>query len=584
VTTPDLIAGLQAHAAHPPVVNRGRLRLLTPADGEAYTFEQRALDNRWRPLPWLEGQVAVDAWQEVLLQGNTLWAATPVGIVAFTYRPGQPVVLDSNNLHVIEKPGESPEHCAISDMRVQGAQLLLRCGNDSKAVYQGRLTVEADRDLFTAHTGDDPFADYELISNDASGYWQWDVQGRAGGSNGSLQLQLHGEDIDLSTGRFAFDTINSLALFAADRVELGTDWGGWFRTPRDSVHPRDLRRTALGELDAAAVNHVQITNADEQAMLCLQLPVGQSIRLAPKDAHEQLERCPEYLDADALWRYERMEDGLSASAPASIGGVALRTLVNGRFSDDTLVGLPATGADENIPYYLWPTHAGVFRVDHDGNSFTRAQIYGPNFPGLPSGSAPRALFLADGEIPAYAGTNYLYSLETRAPLQTAPFTSPANLLPQEVHDGAYDTVEVRWQGPDEPSWHLLYYPDAEFLLPSVRQVNISTFDKYQQKRIAWHNPEPWIELYFGPQQISARRPGENQHYPIQLPDEFTLVEPIVADDRLLLVGDHEILEVNLEAAVVGAFTAPEPFATATPIAEGTVATTPTLPLAVPSAV
>ncbi len=576
VTAPDLRASLQEYAAHPPVVNQHRLRMLTPAAGEPYTFEQRALDNRWQPLPWLEGQVAIDAWREVLLQGETLWAATPVGIASFSYHPGGEAMLDGNTLHIIAKPGESSDQCEISDMRTQGTQLLVRCGNDSQAVYQGRLTIEQDHDLFTAHSGSDPFAEYTLISNDDSSYWQWDLQGRAGGSNGSLQLQLHDEAIELSTGRFAFDTINSLALFAADRVELGTDWGGWFRAPRTSVHPRELLRTELSELDAAAVNHVQITTADEQPMLCLQLTSGQSIRLAPTDAHEQLERCPEYLDADALWRYERMDDALSSSAPASIGGVALRTLVNGRFSDDTLVGLPATGALEDTPYYLWPTYAGVFQIEQSGETLSRARIHAPNFPGLPAGTAPRALFLAGGELPAYAGTTYLYGLETRAPLQTAPFTAPANTLPQELHEGAYDTVEVRWQGPAEPSWHLLYYPDAEFLRPSVRQINISAFDKFQQKRIAWNDPTPWIELYFSPHQLSVRRPGDDQHYPIQLPDEFTLVEPIVADDRLVLVGAHEILEVNLQTAMVGAFTDPLPLTAATPVPESTVVATPVI--------
>lgn len=551
VTAPELLAGLRDHADHPPVVDHARLRLRTPNADQPYLFEQRAMNGVWHALPWLAGRVALDDWHEVVLQDNTLWAATPVGIVAFQYRPNGPALLDGDTVQIVREPRDQQGLCSVTDMEQQAEQVLVRCDANSKQVFQGMLTNQKDTNNFTPFTRGDPFAERELVNEAKSGYWQWRLKGRAGGSVGSLQMMLHGEALELANGRFVFDTINSLALFKPGMLESGTDLGGWFRTPLDSFHVRDFKRTALVDLDPTQVKQVRINFASGQQMLCLQTPQGKFIRLAPNDTHEELENCLEYLADDPLWRYERDEKGLQVTAPTSIGGAAHRLLLQGRFSDDTMMGPPITGRDATGLFYLWPTYAGVFRLNQ---ALKPTKIYGPNFPGLPDGATPSALILTAQGTPAYATSTLLYALEEpRAPLKTAPLVGPTSAIPLEAFEGAYDTLQVRWRPAPTPSWNVLRPTDAGFLLRDGLQINVSGFDKFNQKRVAWHDPAPWIELHFAPTQLTVTWSGAQQSYPIALPAGFTLIRPILAKDRLLLIGAHEILEINLARGMVGAF-------------------------------
>jgi len=553
ITAAEPLTGIRDHTDHPPVVDHARLRLLPPTADQTYTFEQRALNGIWHALPWQDGRVAIDDWHAVVLIDSTLWAATPVGMVGFGYNPNQQAVLNGDSVQVVREPGNAQGICNITDMEVQSGQVLARCDADSKQVFQGTLTHQADTKVFAPLPGYDPFAERELVSEAASGYWQWHLRGRAGGSAGFLEMKLHGEALELFDGRFVFDTINSLALFAAGMVESGTEFGGWFRAPLDSLQPRALQRTNLVDLDPTQFNRVQINFASEQRMLCLQTTQGQFIRLAPNDSHEQLENCLEYLDDDHLWRYERDNQNLMITAPTSVGGAAQRALVAGRFGDDTLIGLPVTGADETGIFYLWPTYAGVFRMNQ---ALEVTKVYGPNFPGLPAGAAPRALFLTAAGTPAYASPTFLYALdEPRAPLATATLVGPEATMPIEVFDGAYDTIQVRWQAAPAPNWNLVRQTDPGFLTREGLQINVSDFDKFNQKRVAWDDPAPWLELHFAPGRIDVTWTGAQQSYPVTLPPGFALIKSILAEDRLLLIGEHEILEVNVERAMVGAFAA-----------------------------
>jgi hypothetical protein len=536
------------------VVDRARLRLRPPVAGQPYTFEQRAVDGNWREAPWLpSGQVALDEWHEVVLRDRILWAATPAGIVSFDYTPGGQALLNPDTVHLVRKPAGGQGECEVTEMELQDQRLLLRCNMDAKRVFQGALSDQADTNVFTPLAGGDPFAERELVSEATSGYWQWRLHGRAGGNPGSLQMRLHGEEQDLFDGRFDFDTLNSLALFADSLLEIGTDRGGWFRSPLDTLHPRGLQRTSVAGLDPGQFNRVQINFASGQHTLCLQTIQGYFVRLAPDDRHEQLAHCLEYLADEPLWRYERDGQQLVVTAPASIGGAAQRQLVRGRFGDDTLTGPPVTGSDEAGIFYLWPTYAAIFRLDQN---LAVTHIYGPNFPGLSEGATPGALFLTATGTPVYAGASFLYTLEEpRTPLATASLAGPEGAVPVEAFDGAYDSIAVRWQASPARSWNLLRPGDAEFLLRDGLQVHVAAFDRFNQKRVRWGDPPPWLEMRFEAAWIDVYWAGAQQRYPIILPVDFTLLKPILAGNRLILIGDHEILEVNLERAMVGAFEA-----------------------------
>jgi hypothetical protein len=67
----------------------------------------------------------------------------------------------------------------------------------------------------------------------------------------------------------------------------------------------------------------------------------------------------------------------------------------------------------------------------------------------------------------------------------------------EAFDGAYDSVAVHWQVGPARSWNLLRPGDAEFLLRDGLQVHVAVFDRFNQKRVGWGDPLPWLEVRFG---------------------------------------------------------------------------------------
>ncbi len=300
------------------------------------------------------------------------------------------------------------------------------------------------------------------------------------------------------------------------------------------------------------VNRVHITQARGEKRLCLRGAGGRWLRLARDGAAEPVEACPEYLGEDPLWRYTKQGDALAITAVESIGGVGVRGLERGRFTDDVVVGLPATGRSGRGPYYLLPTRAGVL---HLSRGFRAEAIHAPPFPGLPGETPPRVLYMLDDD-PIYAGRGAFRRLDdTREPAEALRFVSLEEAPLYAMEDGPGDSIRIRRRSGGEPGW-LFMEPGRRGVSENRLPIDLSGMDKFDERRMAWNNPAPVMELVFGPGEITAAGAGPGGFVSIDLPSDLGLIAPIIADDRLLLIGRTDLLEVSLETAMVRTFEAP----------------------------
>ena len=69
----------------------------------------------------------------------------------------------------------------------------------------------------------------------------------------------------------------------------------------------------------------------------------------------------------------------------------------------------------------------------------------------------------------------------------------------------------------------------------------------------WGNPSGWMRLIYKPGLISANYIKSENFYPINIHPTFELISPIIWNNRLILIGKNELLEVSLEEAMVHVF-------------------------------
>ena len=240
ITDPRIIAGLLEYVQE-PILKHRRLRLLPPGKKTSplqskppFNFEYRGLDGQWRTLPWRGDGMEMDSWSSFLFLDNKLWAATSLGLVSYTIsrkskRPQ--VILDPDSFTVIEGPQKANQVLEITDIEAQGNIITLRCDSNSQLVFQGTLDGQTDRNVFkpVEDKNKDPFAGKLLIPEAQNDFWEWRREGCKDFSPGRLEGKFRGEEIQLVGGRFAFDSINSIAFLQEDQMEIGTDARGWYR-------------------------------------------------------------------------------------------------------------------------------------------------------------------------------------------------------------------------------------------------------------------------------------------------------------------------------------------------------------------
>lgn len=81
-------------------------------------FEQQGMDGHWQSIPWDVERVAADRWSEVVTIGDTLWAATPAGLIGFKRRSDGAAFLDPDSVQIVREPAGSTGLCPISDRPV----------------------------------------------------------------------------------------------------------------------------------------------------------------------------------------------------------------------------------------------------------------------------------------------------------------------------------------------------------------------------------------------------------------------------------------------------------------------------------
>lgn len=552
-----LTLALKDFADFPLVMLEDRYRLRTPRDESPLTFEWRTVQRDWQPLTWVQDEategwyVPTDNWQYAHFVQDQLWAATDAGLVTFDYNNA--ALLNRNELVIVREPA-SP--CRVTDMQTVGDDSWLRCDAASSRVYSGTLTTAQDRNVFTLSERD-LFAEYPVTQAD---YWDWRVVERSDGNVGSLAATWQEEAVQLLTGQFDFDGVNSLALFEDEIVDVATDLGGWYRLPRASAHVGEFGRSDLIRQPKSVVQ-VRRTVADDEPRLCLRDNDGFQ-RIAPDETVDSAAQCPAYAGFDGLWQYETDGGQLFSFAPAGIGGRGARNLSAGRFADDRAVGLPIPQTISETVRYFLPSAAGVLEMDE---TLTTERIHVPPFAGLPADVAPTALWLAaDATAPVYAGLSSLHTLDSnglRDPL-TGSLDELVGTEILSIEDGPQQLVRVNWRQAGANGWTLIERDtlddDSFTRYENSLFIDLQPFSRFTQQRVAWENPEAWMGVTMQPRDVQVYFSG-GEIAEERLPEGFALIRPIQYDERLLLIGRTDLQVVDLETAMLESF--PENIAT-----------------------
>ncbi len=553
-TPPELARRVLEYGSRPPVIHRKNLRLLPPGPGKTFQFEHRTMHDLWLPLAWQSGRVALDWPRDVLLADNRLWAATPGGVCNFSLRPDGRAYLDPDAVIVIREPRDRKGMLEITDLAEENGVVLARCDEDSAKVFSGTLDGERDAGVFQPWMGPDPFAEKVLIREKETGFWEWRMIGRRDGRPGHLAGSTRGEAMHLVAGRLPFDGLTSLTFFHEDLLEMASETGGWRQAGADAdLHVRHLKRPRLPAIEPAPVTRVHVTRAGGKKRLCARGSEGKLFRLSESGAAELVEACPEYMGEGPLWRYMKTDSSLSITAVDSIGGVGKRRLISGRFTDDTVTGLPVAGEDDHGRFHLLPTRAGVL---HLSPGFQSAAIHAPPFPGLPKGVSPRVLYMLAPRLPVYAGQDAFRRLDdSREPAVELKLVSLDEAPLYAMEDGPRDSIRVRRRNEGDTGWASIEAWNRRATENRLR-IDLSGLDKFAERRMAWNNPTPMMELFFRPGEITASNAEPRRPVAIELPENLDLLTPILVEDRLLLIGKRELLEVSLETAMAQTFNAP----------------------------
>lgn len=553
ISSETVADGVHDRAERPPIFDGRDLRLLTPVvtpatEPPALVFEHRSLDSAWAVLPWQMGQVVLDQWRGLIYQQdeNRLWAATPAGLAAFALDNDGRAVLDPDAVVLISEPAGEDGPCRITDLSEQDSAAFVRCNADSEQVFRGRLDGSRDRNVFQPYVDADPFAERELVD---VGYWRWQLAERSGGSEGILQGTWRDEVISLDGGRFGFDTITSLALFRDGMVDFGTSEKGWLQSGRDRFAVVDLQRPKTNNPDPNLIDRVGITRSEDELQLCLHLASNQGYARLAGTGVEQAESCPEYLGDDGLWRFAQDEKAMLIFAPQAIGGASARQLAAGRFPDDVIIGAPAVaGEQESLSYWL-PTQAGVL---HLGADLGRDGIQAPPFSGLEADAAPSALFMQEPDAPLYLTQAGFHRLDASRSLVTATLDLPAGATPFAIEEDAHSKLFVRWSTAGDRGWSLLDRENLQSNGQNILPIDLSQLPKFVERRIAWGDPTPWLTAHVGVDVVTFLDFDLTRSANIPVSD-LHLLRPFVADERLLLIGEQELWQIDLEQAMIETF-------------------------------
>ncbi|MCP4216940.1 MAG: hypothetical protein GY765_19985 [bacterium] len=555
-----------AFAKRPPIVNHDNLRLLAPVAGRdgvtRFDFQHRGPDNIWRPIPWKDGRLIIDYWSDFFLLGDRTWAATPIGLVSFTRSQDGKIILDPNTMTIVPTPIVREPDVEVTDIMVEGEQVTIRYETDGKRVFRGKPgeAVGGGAKIFKP-LETDPFAERVLVSQESSGFWQWKLKGCSDRSAGWLEARLRGQELRFIDGRFECDTINSLAFFQDQTIEIGTRSGGWYRST-GGLDAASLQRPKVPGIDFKTIDRVLLTRQGEEAVLGLRTHRGDFMRLKTDGGLERTAGCAEYLCEDGFWNYGKIlprvakatdEGQLEITAIRNRGGVARRFVEGGRFTDDIVLGMPVAVSGKEGIYYVVPTRAGVLRFDQ---SLSAQSVYAGLFPGMEPEEVPSVLYVDAGKSVCYVAPDGLHQLEGGRESRPGitPYMPSGGTL-TAVEDGPQGFIRSRWDFKGRRGWSLSRPGKDAAEGDNIFFIDISKFSRYLKNRSSWGNPQPWLQVHMDPQRMEVFRLGKSLGVKLQFPLRLQLLSPVVIDEKLYIIGSGQLYEVDFDRILAQSFQA-----------------------------
>jgi hypothetical protein len=529
VTDAAETATIADYDAASPRLQRKRLRLVGSGSGTAPRFEMRMPSQEWTPLAWdsSANRYALDVWHDIAVHQQTLWTATPAGLVS---REGD-WSFNPDTFRVIETPSNEAGRTA-TDIRVEDNAALLR--------YEGSRAYRVSIDASVPHVirlENDPFA--EQTFDVESKYWTWRITGRTGSSAGRLSGTWKGEPIAFANGRFDFDAINSVALFNG-LLHIATGTRGWFTLPAGSGSLEGLSRPANVSVAPTEVAKLYGNRDPDSPELCLQSSDRQFARLSPNGSSRRTQGSPVLAARTGFWRYTRDGPALRVLPASGAARPGERRLVDGRFSDEVIVGAPVTGTRNGRTFTLVPTSAAVMWWNEAGQV---TDMYAPPFQAKPE--VPRLLQWAAGGSPAYLADGTLYSLEDdEKPRGSWTVRLPPKAVLEKLANGPGPLLSIDWSQ-DGRRHHSVLDPRNGSVSHDEVPIDARRIPAYFQRAMTEASHDGLIRLRLRDHVVSAF--GGRGGWPIvEIDDSFQLLAGVSRGRRAILVGPHHLIELNME--------------------------------------
>jgi len=563
--------GLIAYADRPYILNRKNLRLLPPRkkDGRSlFSFQYRNIAGQWLPVAWDNGKLTLDRWTDFSYVNNSLWAATTAGLVRYA-RAADPaggldrIILEADNMMVIAEPTIKEKLPPVTDLIVTGTTMTLRCEGKSNQVFQGEVDGLRDQGVFNPRT-DDPFTRQIMVTEQQTG-WEWVLTGKTEYNPGQLEAVRQGEKVQLVGGRFSFDTINSIAFFKENQVEIGTDSGGWLQTVDDNLDVASLKQPKTPGVKAEDVKEVRAGLSPKgKRILGLRTRGRSFIRIDKEGISGETQQFPQFLGSDGFWQYSTTDSGLEITAAASTGsnGQVRRKLENGRFTDNIVLGLPVPWQTKEGSYYLLPTKAGILRLNQSllpTDIYAKATVSGNKNPNTDDASgaehsAPSVLYIdAKANQPLYLAQGMFFSFGTEASatgnVSLSRVYVPEGGTALAVEDGPQDFMRIRWEKNGVRGWTLMNPDGQRVEEDNSIYVNLSNFDQFISHRDQWGNVPPWMRVKLGVGELEFLLHQSQKPFRLPLPQTSRILAAFVNSTHLLLIGKTTMYRVNLEYAM-----------------------------------
>ena len=582
ITQPPIIAFLQQYAQYPPLIQYPTFRLVatpkTTTSPYPYTFQYLSPIRQWEPIPWIDHRLAIDQWSSFTFHNNLIYAATPSGLVSFSYPAQANISLDPTQFQVIPQPLYQGQPLTVTDIispnsNNPSSPIILQCQATTPLYFK----VFPQQPLTSPTLISDPQKDpiiqqviqkkYSMVTQKESSFWQWNLHTPQAPQHPFLKAFFKGEEIHLTSGRFPFDGIKNLLIYKDHSIEIVTPSGGWYSisTPHQAssdFHISNYHRPVISNIDSSKVTHIRFHyNEEREKILGLNIPQEGFIHIGKDGITGKTQEFPQYLADDQFWQYMKTQDGNPISITSIRGtpyGIkAERRINNGRFQDDIVTGLPVIESLGKNNYYLVPTQAGILRID---THFQTKDIYPVEalpFQNNTSSSVvfidqrtnpqkPQALFLAAGAF---------HSLENPAIIVSyfSPLISKGKDI-LAIEEGPQDFIRVRWKYKGSSSslsipWTLIDPANPKNNQPQCLYVNLrnsSRFRHLMSERKSGYSSAPWMRVQFIGNQIEFLLYGSSRPYILQIPNFTSLVEAVVHESTLFVIGPAQVWEINLE--------------------------------------